>query len=375
MFRFQGFRRRRTRLGRAVFKMKNKSDSKTNRRKVEHIRIIGADAAVDRRRYYFDEVRLRHRALPELDLDAVDTSTSFLGRRLSFPLLIACMTGGDHALVRRINRNLAVAAQRCGVAMGVGSQRVLFTNPKARPSFALRPLAPDVPLLANLGAVQLNRGFGLAECRAAVEALDADALVLHLNPLQEAVQPEGDTHFAGLAARIGEVAAGLPVPVILKEVGAGLSPEDVALVAGRGIRIVDVAGSGGTSWSRIEAHRSAGDEPDHLGLLFQDWGLPTPQALQELHARFPDLTLIASGGVRSGLDMAKALVLGASLAGLASPFLAPAQESADAVVRVIERLHREFRTAMFLLGTASIGDLRAKPALLARPAAHAWSST
>ena len=345
---------------------KKHTRDRTNDRKVEHIRVINEDAGVDRRKFYFDELRLRHRALPEVNLEEVDTSTTFLGKTLSFPLLISCMTGGDHTTVRRINRNLAEAAERCGVAMGVGSQRVMFKNAKARDSFALRKFAPTALLFSNLGAVQLNHGFGLAECRAAVEVLEADALVLHLNPLQEAVQPEGDTQFAGLANQIGALVRDLHKPVILKEVGAGISVEDVQLMLPHGIRIFDVAGSGGTSWSRIEHHRQAGSTRNDLGLTFQDWGLPTPRALWELRGLSRDVTLIASGGVRSGLDMAKAMVLGASLCGLAAPFLKPAMQSANAVVKTIHHLHREFRTAMFLLGLPRVDQLRGKQNLIAQ---------
>lgn len=348
-------------------KKKSTQSDATNNRKVEHIRVINRDAEVDRRKFYFDDIRLRHRALPELNLEEVDTSTTFLGRKLSFPLLISCMTGGDHSLVRRINRHLAEAAEACGVAMGVGSQRVMFKTSKARESFALRRQAPTALLFANLGAVQLNHGFGLQECRAAVEVLEADALVLHLNPLQEAVQPEGDTCFAGLADKIGAIAQALPKPVIVKEVGAGLSVEDVQLLLPRGVRMFDVAGSGGTSWSRIEHHRQVGRARNDLGLLFQDWGLPTPRALWELRGCRPEATLIASGGVRSGLDMAKAIILGASLCGVAAPFLKPAMTSTRAVIREIERLHREFRTAQFLLGGPRVDALFANQALLASP--------
>ncbi|HMP72614.1 MAG TPA: type 2 isopentenyl-diphosphate Delta-isomerase [Kiritimatiellia bacterium] len=336
----------------------------TNTRKIEHIKIIQRDPQVDRRKYYFDEVHLIHRALPEVNLAEVDPSTTFLGKRLSFPLLISCMTGGDHAAVRAINRNLAEAAEETGVAMGVGSQRVMFTHPEAAASFALRGFAPTTVLLSNLGAVQLNKGFGVAEARRAVEVLDADGLVLHLNPLQEAVQPEGDTNFAGLAEKIGEVARGLSRPVILKEVGAGMSAADAELALGAGVTIVDVAGTGGTSWSRIEHHRVAEGAVDGLGIRFQDWGMPTPAALRVLDRYRDRLTLIASGGVRSGLDMVKAVVLGASLCGLASPFLAPAMESKEAVVGEIERLKREFVTAMFLLGVSSVDDLLGRKDLL-----------
>jgi isopentenyl-diphosphate delta-isomerase len=339
----------------------------TNVRKIEHLDIVGSDRDVDRRGGHFDRVHLSHRALPQIDLADVDPGITFLGRRLSFPLLISCMTGGDHEVIRTINRNLALAAQVTGVAMGVGSQRVMFTTPAARESFALRANAPDALLFANLGAVQLNRGMGVAECRAAVEVLAADALCLHLNPLQEAVQPEGDTQFGGLAARIREVAQALPVPVIVKEVGAGVSPADAQLMVDAGVRYVDVAGAGGTSWSRIEHHRQSGDG-DGLGLAFQDWGVPTPTALRRLRPFRDRLGLIASGGIRNGIDMVKCLVLGASLCGMAAPFLAPARESADAVIAVIRRLQREFVTAMFLLGMREAPALVGNEALLLEPA-------
>lgn len=336
---------------------------KTNSRKVEHIKVIRRDRDTDRRKFYFDDVRLTHRALPEMKPSEADPATVFLGKKLSFPLLISSMTGGDHALLRKINRNLALAAEAEQVALGVGSQRVMFTNPKARASFELRAFAPTTVLFANVGAVQLNHGFGIAECREAVAAVGADALYLHLNPLQEAVQPEGDTDFRGLAKKIGAVAKSVGVPVAIKEVGAGISRADAELALKNGVKLIDVAGSGGTSWSRIEHHRKKDGD---LGLIFQDWGIPTPDALRALAPlRKRGATLIASGGIRSGLDLAKALVLGASLGGLAQPFLEPAMKSPDAVREVIRRLRREFVTAMFLLGTRRVADLHGKTALLA----------
>jgi isopentenyl-diphosphate Delta-isomerase len=331
---------------------------RTNDRKLEHLRIVRRDGGVERRKNFFDDILLTHRALPEINLRDVDTSTVFLGKRLSFPLLISGMTGGRGAQLRRINIRLARAAEATGVAMGVGSQRVLFDDPEARASFALRPDAPTALLFANLGAIQLNHGFTLEHCREAVRALDADALVLHLNPLQEAIQPEGDTDFAGLAKKIGAVAAGLGKPVILKEVGAGLSIDDVRLAMRRGIRCFDVAGAGGTSWSRVEHHRRLRETGHDIGLTFQDWGLPTPEALRRLYPLRNKISVIASGGVRSGLDMAKAVILGASLCGIAAPLLKAAMESEAAAVEAIERLRREFAAAMFLLGAPDVRSLR-----------------
>lgn len=325
-----------------------------NQRKLDHIRIVSEDAAVDRRQGYFDRIHLTHRALPELDLSAVDPSTRFLNKALSFPLLISSMTGGADEELIRINRNLAIAAEAEGVALAVGSQRVLLSNEAARDSFALRAVAPSTVLLGNLGAVQLNYGLGTEDCETAVEILEADGLYLHLNPLQEAVQPEGDTNFSGLADRISEIVLRLRQPVIVKEVGAGISVADAERLRAAGVRYVDVAGSGGTSWSMVESRRSG--EPS-LGELFGDWGIPTPLALRQMKPLRGEVTLIASGGIRNGIDMAKAVILGASLCGLARPFLDPARESADAVRAVIRRLRREFTTAMFLLGAGRMEAL------------------
>ena len=212
-----------------------------------------------------------------------------------------------------------------------------------------------VLLFGNIGGVQLNEGFSGDECKRAVEVLGADALYFHLNPLQEAVQPEGDTNFAALIEKIEVVAKALDVPVILKEVGSGFSNIDAQLALDHGIKIIDIAGSGGTSWSRIEHHRQ---EDDHdLGVVFQDWGIPTPVSLKLLSPYKDELSVIASGGIRTGIDMVKSVVLGASLAGMASPFLKPAMESPEKVIEVIERIKREFITAMFLMGVSSVDEL------------------
>jgi len=336
----------------------------TNERKLRHLRTIEGDPESDRRRFHFDAIRLKHRALPELNLREVSPGIEFMGKKLSFPLLISSMTGGDHDLVRKINFNLAKAAEATGVAMAVGSQRVMFTNPKARSSFELRRLAPNALLFANLGAVQLNYGFTLEQCREALEVLDADALYLHLNPLQEAVQPSGDVNFSGLAGKIIEVADALDKPVVLKEVGAGISAEDVELILKGRIEYIDVAGAGGTSWSRIEHHSLMESDRRDLGLIFQDWGIPTPAALQALKPYRDAITLIASGGIRSGMDMVKAMILGASLCGMAAPFLKPAMDSTEAVIEVIERLRREFTTALFLLGVSCADKLIGREELL-----------
>ncbi len=324
-------------------------------RKAEHIEL-----ALDRRMQVenagFDRYRFEHQALPELDLAAIDTGTEFLGRRLAAPLLISCMTGGTGEATR-INRNLAAAAEEARVAIGVGSQRKAIEDASRAESFRIRALCPSVPLLANLGAVQLNYGFGLAECRQAVEMIEADALVLHLNPLQEALQPEGQGDFRGLVERIGEVASELEVPVVVKEIGFGLSLRAGRLLREAGVTILDTAGAGGTSWARIEARR-ADDVP--LGELFADWGIPTPQSIQAL-ASLEGVTVIGSGGIRSGLDVAKAIALGARLAGIAQPFLEAAHESAARAVARAERIARELAIAMFCAGAGSLAELSRVP--------------
>jgi isopentenyl-diphosphate delta-isomerase len=278
------------------------------------------------------------------------------------------MTGGTDAATR-INRNLAIGAERAGIAVGVGSQRRALEDAGTAESFRIRRFAPSVPILANLGAVQLNYGCGLDECRAAVEMIEADALVFHLNPLQEAIQPEGQCNFSGLLDRMAEIARQLPVPVIAKEIGCGLSATVARQLADRGIRILDTAGLGGTTWARIEAAR-AGD-PD-LGELFADWGIPTPDAIRRLRG-VPGITVIGSGGVRNGVDVAKAIALGADLAGMAYPFLRAAHDSADRAVEQALRTVRELRVCMFCVGARTLGEL-ARATLRRRPLQHRTGS-
>jgi len=336
--------------------------TQTGNRKREHIDVINRDPLVDRQQHFFDAIQLQHRALPEIDLQDVDPSVTVMGKRLNFPLLISSMTGGDDELVKQVNRHLAEAAQITGVAMGLGSQRVMLEQPEAIASFQVRDYAPDILLLGNLGAVQLNNGVTPDQVRGMLEAVQADALFLHLNPLQEAVQPEGDTNFAGLAKRIGELQAALDVPVVLKEVGAGLSVPDIELGLAQGIKWFDVAGRGGTSWARIEQHRRKDDS--ELGFTLQDWGIPTPIAMQQARPYMGQANFIASGGLRNGLDLVKSVIIGGCLGGVAKPLLAPAMESTEAVVAAIESLKKEFVTAMFLLSTQNVEGLRLNDALL-----------
>ena len=243
------------------------------------------------------------------------------------------------------------------VALGVGSQRKAIDDPETAATFRVREFAPNVPILANLGAVQLNYGYGIDECRAAVEMVEADALVLHLNALQEALQPEGQLNFRGLLPKIARVAEALDVPVVVKEIGCGISATVGRELANVGVRILDTAGVGGTSWARIEAARA--DEVA-LGERFADWGLPTPESIRQL-AAVPGVQVIGSGGIRSGVDAAKALALGADIAGMAFPFLEAANRSTAAVVDRIARTAFELRTCMFCTGAADLAALRRVP--------------
>lgn len=321
-------------------------------RKAEHID-LALDERIQLRANFFEDYYFDHQALPEIDLADIDVSVEFLDKRLRAPLLISCMTGGTEDATR-INRNLAIAAEEAGIAIGVGSQRKAIEDASMVASFQVRDVAPTAPLLANLGAVQLNYGFGLDECRAAVDMIEADALVFHLNPLQEAIQPEGQCDFRNLIEKMGAIADQLDVPVIAKEIGCGLAGSTAAGLKAVGIDIIDTAGLGGTSWARIEAHRASDLD---LGELFADWGVATPRSIRELRA-VGGLTVIGSGGVRSGLDVAKAIALGADVVGLAQPFLEAANVSAEKAVEKSNRTVRELKISMFCAGASDVAALQ-----------------
>lgn len=334
-----------------------------HRRKKEHLDIaLNHDVAFKQVTTGLEDYQFVHQALPEIDLAGVDTSTVLFGRRLAAPLVVSSMVGGT-AEAGRINRNLAAAAQQLGLAMGVGSQRCSIEDPKWAPTYQVRDVAPDVLLFANLGAIQLNYGYGLAECLRAVEMIDADALVLHLNPLQEALQPEGNTGFGGLLGRITDVCRALLVPVIVKEVGCGISEEAARRLAEAGVAGIDVAGAGGTSFSEVERFRSRTETARAAAAAFAGWGIPTAESLRMARRGAAELVLIASGGIRTGVDVAKSIALGARAAGIGTPLLKAANVSQDEVVAVLERIITELRTAMFCIGAATVAELRDSPAL------------
>jgi isopentenyl-diphosphate Delta-isomerase len=334
----------------------------TQTRKADHLRVcLEEDVQSHRITHGLERYRFAHACLPELNRNDIDLATTFLGKQVATPLLISSMTGGTEQ-ARVINQRLATTAQRYGLAMGVGSQRVAVENPDLTATFAVRQYAPDVLLFANLGAVQLNYDYGVSQCQKAVDALAADALILHLNPLQEAVQSKGDVNFKGLFAKIEQLVRLLPVPVVAKEVGNGISAAMAKRLLDIGVAAIDVAGAGGTSWARVESERAQDAKQRRLGNTFADWGIPTADCITSIRA-MPDaraqvVPLIASGGLRNGLEAAKALALGANLAGLAMPFLQAASQSEAAIGELCEALIAELTTVLFCTGCENLAALR-----------------
>jgi len=327
-----------------------------DQRKADHIKInleqdVRSAISSGLENYHFI-----HEALPELDLNRVDTTLSLFGKKLNSPILISSMTGGtDEA--EAINFRLAEAAQECGVAMGVGSQRAAIENPEQAKTFQVRRVAPEILLFANLGAVQLNYGYGIDQCRKAVDMIGADALILHLNPLQEAVQDAGDTNFADLAKKIEEVCKKIEVPVIAKEVGWGISARTARLLADCGVSAIDVAGAGGTSWSQVEMHRAPDEFTRELAATFVGWGISTAESILNVKKNVPEMTIFASGGIKDGLDIAKCIALGATLGGMAGQFLKAAAISTGQVVERIKLMKRQIEVTMFASGVGTLKGL------------------
>lgn len=303
-----------------------------------------------------ERYRLVHQALPEMALDDVDTTTHFLDHELGAPLLISAMTGGT-VLAYDVNQRAAKAAQSLGLAMGLGSQRTGIEELALMETYQVRDQAPDILLFANLGAVQLNYGYGIKECLHAVESVQADALVLHLNPLQEALQPEGNTNFGGLIDKIARICQALPYPVIVKEVGWGMTGQTAEALRRAGVAALDVSGAGGTSWSEVERHRSASPADGEVARAFAAWGIPTADSLLQVREACPTVPCIASGGVTNGVEAAICLALGADLVGMAHTLLPAASESSEALLEKLNVVLRQLRIAMFCSGARTIGDL------------------
>lgn len=337
----------------------------TQIRKADHLRIcLDEDVQCRDVTNGLEHYRFVHNCLPDLDRDDINLSTSFLGKPLGAPILISSMTGGTE-IAKQINQRLAAIAQHYKLAMGVGSQRVAVENPQVADTFAMRAIAPDAVLFANLGAVQLNYRYGIDECLRVIEQLEADALILHLNPLQECVQTKGDTNFRGLLDKIAGLCEKLPVPVIVKEVGNGISAPIAQKLIAAGVAAIDVAGAGGTSWAKVESERATDDKQRRLGATFADWGIPTAECIVAVRSTSPDIPLIASGGLRNGLEIAKTIALGADLAGLAFPFLQAANESEEALHALADVLIAEITTVLFCTGNATLAELKRSGALKA----------
>ncbi|MCL4247484.1 MAG: type 2 isopentenyl-diphosphate Delta-isomerase [Anaerolineae bacterium] len=330
-------------------------------RKVDHIKInLERDVQFPRLTTGLERYRFMHNALPEINLSEIDSTVTLFGKTLSAPILISSMTGGAE-MAHRLNTRLAEAAQKHGVAMGLGSQRAALKNPDVAYSYKVRDVAPDILLFGNLGAVQFNYGYGVDECRRCVDMIEADALILHFNVLQEAVQPEGDVNFAGLLGHVEQVCKTLGVPVIAKEVGWGFSEQNCRDLRNAGVAAIDVAGSGGTSWSEVEYHRAPTALHARVAAAFADWGIPTADAVRYAVSGAPGLPVIASGGLRDGIDIAKSIALGATLGGIAGPFLKAADQSTEAVSEFIDELTRQVRIAMLCSGARDIASLQQTP--------------
>ncbi|MCB2180145.1 type 2 isopentenyl-diphosphate Delta-isomerase [bacterium] len=331
--------------------------TKTTSRKADHIRINLEEEVSSNLSTGLENFHFIHEALPDLNLNEIEIFQTLFQKKLTAPILISSMTGGTEE-AKRINQNLAIAAQKAGIAMGVGSQRAAIENPTIADTFNIRPYAPDILLFANLGAVQLNYGYTVDECQKAVEMIQADALILHLNALQEAVQPEGDTNFKGLLTKIEQVCKTLPVPVIAKEVGWGISASTARRLVNAGVSAIDVAGAGGTSWSQVEMYRAKTEAQRRLAAAFINWGIPTAESIQMIKKELPDLPIIASGGIKSGIDIAKSIALGAKMGGMAGKFLKAAAQSTETVSVEIELLTKEIKACMFGAGIGNLEELK-----------------
>lgn len=310
-----------------------------------------------------DRYRFRHNALPELDFSVIDTSTQFLGRKLRVPFIVSSMTGGT-LRAGEINRRLAAVAQAKGWAMGLGSLRAAIENAEAAMTFRVRKLAPDIPLIANIGAVQLNYGFNAETCSHAINIVEADGLVFHLNSLQEVIQTGGNTNFNGLLRQMEKVCRLLAVPVGVKEVGWGIDGKTARLLFDAGVQYIDVAGAGGTSWSQVEKLRSSDPMKKAAAEIFSQWGIPTAESIKEVRSALPDMFMIGSGGISNGLQASKALALGADLAGFGRSLLEAAHESEERLAFVFEQAELELRNAMFGIGAATIPELKGTDRLL-----------
>ncbi len=337
----------------------------TSKRKAEHIKIcLNEKAQAKQATTGFEDVHLVHKALPEVDKEKIDLSTKVFGHKFAAPIIVGAMTGGTPEAAA-INATIAEAVEKLHLGMGVGSQRVAIEDSKLTNTFAVaRKKAPTAFLIANIGAVQLVNGYGVKEVKKALDMIDADAVAIHLNALQEAIQPEGQTNFKGILAKIAEVARVLEKPVIVKETGAGIAAEEAAKLEAVGIKGIDVGAVGGTSFAAVEYYRAKRDETQRfLGETFWDWGIPTGASLVET-TQTVKIPVIASGGLRTGADVAKALALNASLASVAQPVLEAAVKSSLETEKVLTCMIEELRNVMFLVGAEKVKELAKTPVVI-----------
>jgi isopentenyl-diphosphate delta-isomerase len=327
-----------------------------SQRKNDHIEInlqkdVNSGITTGLERFHFV-----HQALPEIDIKEIDTGVDFLGKKLSIPLMISSMTGGtDTAAI--VNEILARTAAKFGMAMGLGSIRIALENHEHLNSFQVRKFAPDILLLSNLGAVQLNYGYTLEHCKLAIDLVEADGLILHLNCLQEALQQDGNTNFSGLLKKIESVCHGLTQPVIIKEIGWGISSHVAAQLIDAGVAAIDVAGAGGTSWSEVEKYRAGNIILSETAAVFKGWGIPLVKSLQAVRKVDQKIPIIASGGIKTGVDIAKCISLGGNLCGIAGQFLKAAASSIEDTFILTETLKKQLEITMFASGAKSCGDL------------------
>lgn len=339
----------------------------TGKRKIEHIRICLDDKAQAKKATAgFQDIQLVHRALPETDKSKIKLATTFLGKKFSAPIIVGAMTGGTEEAIQ-INTSIAEAVEKLGLGMGLGSQRAAIENSSLERTYRVaREKAPHAFLIANVGGVQLVHGYGVKEVKKIVEMIDADAVAVHLNALQEAVQPEGQTNFKGVLAKIAEVAGAIDQPVIVKETGAGISAEDAKALEKAGVKAIDIGGVGGTSFAAVEYHRTSkktGETQHYIGEALWDWGIPTAVSLIET-AQSVKLPIIAAGGIRSGTDIAKALALNADLASIVQPILQTAVKGTTETEQKLQCLIEELRNVMFLTGAEKISDLANTPVVI-----------
>ncbi len=336
-------------------------------RKIEHIKICLKENVEARQKTTgFEDVSLVHRALPEIEREEINLSTVVFDHKFSAPFIVGAMTGGTKETLK-INASIAEAVEELNLGMGVGSQRAAIEDPKLKDTFAIaREKAPTAFLIANLGGPQLVKGYGVKEAKKAINMLKANALAIHLNPLQEGIQLEGETNYTNVLKKIGEIAQALEVPVIVKETGAGIAAEEAKMLEGEGVAGIDVAGVGGTSWAAVEYYRAKKLQDQfrqRLGQTFWDWGISTVASIVEV-SQSVDLTVIASGGIRHGTDAAKALALGANLASFALPILRPATKTSKEVKKTLYFMIEELKNAMFLTGAESLYRLKEVPIVL-----------